>query len=362
MILTPPPPWANPHLFGLEDAEALLRRNLARACLHPAWIFVGESGIGKTVLAYRLARFVLHYGVPPRDAPGIGLALEPHHNDFRLVAQQSHPRLLVPDHPSQPAAAANLNVHGGLVIDAIRTIAAFANRTTGPDEWQVCLIDKADVMTPPASHALLKIIEEPPSRVLFILICERLGALPATLRSRCRQLRLRRPNPAALDAFFKTFAEDSEIPHPELQTTYQTIAQIAAGCPGRAMTMLAHDGLDIHDRIAAILDAMPAFDLAELMRFCSHLAAEPARNALARDMLAGRLRMIIRNAANAPPHNQNFPPAARLVGAASLAQWSQAWETLSALFVQADTLFLDRRQTLFRAFMIFHLLTSPTPH
>ena len=56
------------------------------------------------------------------------------------------------------------------------------------------IIDPADLLTPEAQNALLKLLEEPPPRTLIILVAQRLGALLATVRSRCQAIFFVRPD------------------------------------------------------------------------------------------------------------------------------------------------------------------------
>ena len=65
-------------------------------------------------------------------------------------------------------------------------------------ERKICLIDNADRMTIGAANALLKTLEEPPAHSLFLVISSRPAALPATIRSRCRQVGLVTPPAAAV--------------------------------------------------------------------------------------------------------------------------------------------------------------------
>ena len=68
----------------------------------------------------------------------------------------------------------------------------------GRGGWQVVLIEDADRLTEAAANALLKAIEEPPPRGVFLLCVPSAEDLPPTIRSRCRLVRLRTPSAAAV--------------------------------------------------------------------------------------------------------------------------------------------------------------------
>ena len=73
----------------------------------------------------------------------------------------------------------------------------------GRDAWlkplgggrKVYVLEEADKLTPEAANALLKLLEEPPGDVLFLLLARNPGALPPTVLSRCQCLRLGRLPP-----------------------------------------------------------------------------------------------------------------------------------------------------------------------
>lgn len=78
---------------------------------------------------------------------------------------------------------------GGLIkIDQIRALQEEVYLTPKCGERRIILIDPADKMNEASANALLKILEEPPPAVNFILVVEQFGTLPATIMSRCSQM------------------------------------------------------------------------------------------------------------------------------------------------------------------------------
>ncbi len=77
-----------------------------------------------------------------------------------------------------------------IIIDQIRK--AISDTAVMPNEAdkKVYIIDEADGLNPPAQNAMLKILEEPPHHVQFILLAENARALLPTVRSRCTELNI----------------------------------------------------------------------------------------------------------------------------------------------------------------------------
>jgi DNA polymerase III delta' subunit len=101
---------------------------------------------------------------------------------------------------------------------------------------RLILIDGAEVMTAEAQNALLKVIEEPPQRTMFVLVAERPDALLSTVRSRCRHVYF--PSwPAA--AIARHLVDTHGLP----SATAAGLAEAADGAPGRAIQLAAQPEL-----------------------------------------------------------------------------------------------------------------------
>src|SRR5690606_27151420 len=72
--------------------------------------------------------------------------------------------------------------------------------------WRVVIVDEADMMNRQSQNAILKILEEPPPKALLILICNRLGAMIPTIRSRCRTFHFAPLDAATLTGLMKRAA------------------------------------------------------------------------------------------------------------------------------------------------------------
>jgi len=85
-------------------------------------------------------------------------------------------------------------------VDEMRAIVQIASRRPSTGRWQIVLIEDADRLTEGAANALLKVVEEPPTRTVFLLCAPSVDPedIAITLRSRCRHVALVTPPPEAI--------------------------------------------------------------------------------------------------------------------------------------------------------------------
>ena len=187
-------------------------REAARRGLHHAWLIAGPGGVGKATLAFRFARALLA-GFP-------GRLLEVSSSDpvFSQVAASSHPNLLTVSSGS-----------GEILLSDVGAIVNFLSLTAAADGWRVVIIDGADALHRVAANALLKLIEEPPRRTVWLLTTRSLLRVPSTLRSRCMVVRL---NPLSDDRMVKVLRDS----FPGLSDLACADAiRMSGGLPGRAI-------------------------------------------------------------------------------------------------------------------------------
>lgn len=147
-----------------------------------AWLFTGPPGSGRSVAARAFAAAL--QCTDPQAGPGCGAC-----QGCRTTLAGTHPdvRQVVPE---------------GLSISVadMRALVAGASRRPSAGRWQVLLIEDADRLTEGAANALLKAVEEPPPRTVFLLCApsDHPDDIAVTLRSRCRPVGLRTPPTAAV--------------------------------------------------------------------------------------------------------------------------------------------------------------------
>ena len=165
-------------VIGQEGPKRKIRTVLAQQTIGHAYLFSGDEGIGKRLMALRFAQ-ALSCETPPAlsqpDSCGQCRACE-------QIVSATHPDLLVIQ-PEQDKANPQIK------IDQIREIERHMIYRPLLSDRKICLIDDADRLTANAANAFLKTLEDPPEHSLFILVTSQPLRLLATVRSRCLTLR-----------------------------------------------------------------------------------------------------------------------------------------------------------------------------
>ena len=360
-----PPPRANPRLIGHERAESALARYIAEGRLGHALLLGGPRGIGKATLAFRIARTLLRQGQGGDGAasgggqgdaslfaagPEASLCVPETDRTFRWVASASHPDLLTVERRFDEKRGRQL---GEIVVDDVRRIATFLGSSAALGGWRVVVVDAADEMNRNAANALLKVLEEPNSNSLLLLISHQQGLLPATIRSRCRQMLLRRLADADVDALTGHYRPDIG------DADRRILVGLAEGSIGQALRIADAKGLASWRRIESVLGSLAGDDPRPALAWAAEAQAESDGDAI--EMTLHLLLWWLRQVARAGVGNAGSDVAMRapvshpiadtravqrLAAAAPLDRWLKVWDKTHHLAVQAAGGNLDRRQVL----------------
>jgi DNA polymerase-3 subunit delta' len=327
--VAPPRPRETLQWFGHEDAEQALLDAYRGGRMPHAWLIGGLPGIGKATLAYRMARFVLAHPDPAamEVQSARSLALPPDHRVARLVASQGHPDLLVLER--QPGDSGALRTV--ITVDDVRRLVPFLGSTAREAGWRVVVVDCADELNAAGANALLKLLEEPPRRCLFLIVSHAPGRLLATIRSRCRRLLLRPLARAdigrAVGAALGRGPDDPAV---------AKAASAAQGSVAQALALFSGPLMDVRERVVALLQLLPATDPRAL-----HALAESFERAervvlatfvdVVRDWLSARL-------------------AGELRQAGGLVRLAQTWEDVNRTAREVEIFNLERKPFVFKVF------------
>ena len=186
-------PRAFDDVVGQEHITATLKRQAAAGRLSHAYLFTGTRGTGKTTCAKILARAVNcenpQDGNPCNACPSC-LGIE---NGSILDVLELD-------------AASNNGV------DQVRALRDEAVYTPAAVKKRVYIVDEVHMLSTPAFNALLKILEEPPPHLLFILATTELHKVPATIKSRCQQFAFKRILPMQIAQRLEYVAQQEKIP------------------------------------------------------------------------------------------------------------------------------------------------------
>ncbi|MBX3329395.1 MAG: DNA polymerase III subunit delta' [Nitrospira sp.] len=176
-------------ITGHEQPISLLQATLCNGRLAHAYLFYGETRVGKLMTAVRLAQALnCEQSSQTATYDSCGRC-----RSCLQIAARTHPDYFVIE-PDPKAATPQIK------IEQVREIEQQFVYRPLVGERKICLIDDADRLTIGAANALLKTLEEPPGHSLFILITSRLHALPITIRSRCQTLRFTTPARTQVEA------------------------------------------------------------------------------------------------------------------------------------------------------------------
>ncbi len=237
-----PHPRETVALFGQAAAETAFLEAGATGRLHHAWAITGPAGVGKATLAWRIARQLIAGGTAPT------LDMAPDHPVFRQVAALGSPQLFLCRRPWDDKGE---RLRTAITVDEVRALKSFFQLSAAEGGHRVAIVDAADELNTAAANALLKVLEEPPTGAVLLLVCHRPGALLPTLRSRCRELRCR---PLAPDPLARALAAAGAPLDP---ADAPALAALAGGSVGTAFGLIAGDGLARYAEIVELLATAP---------------------------------------------------------------------------------------------------------
>ncbi|MDX6297450.1 MAG: polymerase subunit delta [Nocardioidaceae bacterium] len=161
--------------LAVEGAASSFAGHASPAMTH-AWLFTGPPGSGRSTAARAFAAALLC------DRGGCGQCLA-----CRTALTGAHADVTV--------VASDQSV---IRVDPMRDLVRQAALAPSGRRWQVFIIEDADRLNDKAADALLKSIEEPPPRTVWLLCAPTIEDVLPTIRSRCRTMVLRTPSPAAV--------------------------------------------------------------------------------------------------------------------------------------------------------------------
>ncbi len=260
--------------IGHQQVENDLLNLINSDAMPHAIIFAGAKGIGKSTMAFRLARSLFKNGTTDSSQDSLfgdepenitNLDVSPSDPIFSKVASGGHPDLLTIERPVDAKKGTQKN---NVDVDTARKVAPFLRMTSSEGGWRVVVIDDADTMNRNAQNALLKILEEPPKNALLILVCHRLGAIIPTIRSRCRVMNF---NPLKKDELDDLMSK--EVGGTVSDKDKNILNFLAQGSIGRAQKLIENNGLEIADKVFSLVEGWPNFNWVDI----HHLADQCGR-------------------------------------------------------------------------------------
>lgn len=315
-----PEPSETLRLVGHHTAREMLASAHAASKLHHAVLLSGPQGIGKATLAFQFAAQLLG-----ESTPGAFMSRDPAGALYRQIASGAHPGVL---HLTRPYDDKTKKFRTVITADEIRRVSRFLSLRTHDGGYRVVIVDPADDMNRSAANALLKNLEEPPSKVLFVLISHSPGRLLPTIRSRAQSIKF---HPLGEDELFEAMGSFG-VTLPNTAEERAELARRADGSPRAALLLTMHGGLEIAQATDKLI-AGRADDIAGAYKLADAVTGREASmqfqlfNAYVLERLSETAAML--------GHQGNIAAAARV---------ADAWNDASRRIGETDAYNLDKKQ------------------
>lgn len=179
-------------LIGQEALVRALKNTLAQKKIHPAYIFSGIRGIGKTTVARLFAKGLnCEKGITPKpcnECPSCTEITRGYSIDMLEIDGATHTG-----------------------ADEARLLTDMAKYTPARDRFRIFLIDEVHMLSKAAFNALLKTLEEPPPQAVFLFATTEPHKIPETIDSRSYHFRLKRISEEMIYFKLKSIAEKESI-------------------------------------------------------------------------------------------------------------------------------------------------------
>lgn len=352
-------PRGSAELVGHDAAAATLAGAWVSGRFAHAWLVTGPAGVGKATLAWHFARFALAARRPEgTGASSHSLAVTADDPAVRQVIAGSHPdlRLVRRDYARESPHRFMTEIS----VDNIRDLGPFLRQTAALGGWRVIIVDAADDMNNNAQNALLKLLEEPPARTVFLLVCHAPARLLPTIRSRCRSLALRPLDEALLTPLLGRLLPD--LPAEEAVA----LARLAEGAPGRALDLAEAGGVALFRDLVGLLAPLPELDAVRLHALSDRFAPAAGEGAYRTftGLLTWWLGRTIRSAALHETEDGEIVPGEaalrRRMSERGPLPWLAVHDAIVRQTERADAVNLDRKQIVLNAFFGLADAARPT--
>jgi DNA polymerase III subunit delta' len=205
--------------IGHTRATDFLQRGLKLGNLSHAYLFVGPPHIGKMTMALDVARTLNCQAEmeirPCGECPTCKKVVSGKHADVQILALNQN-------------GSEDVKEKTEIGIDLVKDMLHSASLPPFEGNYRVYIIDEASNLSIEAANRLLKTLEEPVGKVVFILLTANINLIPVTVVSRCQKLLLYRLKTREIE---KTLVERWQV-EPEKA---RLLARISHGCPGWAI-------------------------------------------------------------------------------------------------------------------------------
>lgn len=226
--------------LGQDDAIKLFSFAKSENRLAHAYLFVGPNGVGKTTLAEDFTRFLFceNENRPCGNCVQCKRVISKIHTDLHWIE-------------SGKELGEGESKTKSIGIERIREIRTAINIKPFEARQRIIIISRSEDMTLAASNALLKVLEEPPKNVFFLLLTSNLSMMIPTIISRCQRINIRQVS----DEFIQQLIVDR---YHFAAASALEIARLASGKIGLAIFIAENPGylgkrLEVFETIEELL-------------------------------------------------------------------------------------------------------------
>lgn len=216
-----------------------------------------------------------------------------------------------------------------ITVGDIREGIQFLSLRAEDTGWRILIVNLADQMNENAANALLKVLEEPMDRSLILLLCQNVGKLLPTIRSRCRQIVLRPIGQAEIIKRLKELYPASE--------DVDLVASLSGGSLGVARNIYDNDGVRIYRDMMDLCVPISQLSIEKLRNFSDNVSKNSESFLLLRLFLFDWLHLQIKQNAVTQPMVAET--------------WLEVYEEIERLFLDIERIYLDKKQVVMQSFL-----------
>jgi DNA polymerase-3 subunit delta' len=253
-------------VIGQDRILSLLDYSLKTNTIAHAYLLVGPRHVGKRTLAFNLAQALNCDGpeLPCGQCRSCQRILEGKHADVISISMNSK---------IESAVTSNSLEHKTEIgIKDMLELQRMANLPPYEGKYKVFIIDDAEYLSTEAANSLLKILEEPPQRIAWLLLASEEERLLPTIISRCQRLELKPvPSERVQEILISSYDVDAD--------KAKLLTQLCHGRLGWALSALANDDIleQRSQRIVKLSSLLPA-GLEQRFAYAQELASQLSQN------------------------------------------------------------------------------------
>lgn len=306
--------------------EEQVKSVLKQGKMAGSWLVVGPYGVGKRAFVNRLCGFLM---------TGDWSASLTFHPDIKWIERslteeekKETVKMILAgkavETPDKDRARKK-----EITVDDIRDGLKFLSLKSSGTGRRVLIVSLADEMNENAANALLKMLEEPYPNTVILLICQNMGKLLPTIRSRCRKIIMRTLSETEMKTALKKELPDCK--------DIDLLASLSDGSLGLAKDIWQNKGIELYQKMISFCVPNRQIDIEKLNQFNDSCA----KNEMAFFLLKTFLLDWIGAQAKAQA----------LQGHITADEWMDLYQETNRLFLDIDSLYLDKKQCLFNIFL-----------